>query len=220
MDNHALARLEEGLGALGLPLDEGARQRLLAYTEELLRWNRKVNLTAIVEPDEVVDKHLLDSLSAVPEVSEARTLLDLGAGAGLPGIPLAVALPGLSCTLVDAVEKKVAFMKTGAVKAGVAGRVRAMHLRVGGRPKEEGLQPAEAVIARAFMDLAPFLRLAVHYLAPRGQVVAMLGQTPAPAILLEAAQGAGLALASLRELRLPLSGAPRAIATFRRSEEP
>lgn len=84
MDN-PVRRLEEGLGALGLTLGPPAVNRLWAYAEALLRWNEKVNLTAITNPTEVVDKHLLDSLAVVPEVAGASTLLDLGAGAGLPG---------------------------------------------------------------------------------------------------------------------------------------
>ena len=153
-----MRRLEEGLGALGLTLGPPAVDRLWAYAEALLRWNEKVNLTAITNPTEVVDKHLLDSLAVVPEVAGASTLLDLGAGAGLPGIPLAVALPELKCTLVDAVAKKVAFMKTGAVKAGVTGRVRAMHQRVAGRPRQRGWNRPKSSSPGLSWRLAPSSR--------------------------------------------------------------
>lgn len=214
MDN-PVGRLEEGLGLLGCALEPAGVERLWAYAQELLRWNEKVNLTAITEPLEVVDKHLLDSLAVVAEVAGARTLLDLGAGAGLPGIPLAVALPGLECTLVDAVAKKVAFIKTGAVKAGVAGRVRALHRRLAGRPEAEGLVRAEVVISRAFMDVGPFVALAEHYLAPGGRVVAMLGKAPAAEELDAIARATGLTRVELRTFRLPFSGASRAVATFR-----
>lgn len=216
VDNPA-RRLEEGLGILGLTLEPPGVERLWAYAETLLRWNEKVNLTAITDPTEVVDKHLLDSLAIAPEVAGASTLLDLGAGAGLPGIPLAVALPALQCTLVDTVAKKVAFMKTGAVKAGVASRVRAVHQRVAGQPASEGLARTEVVISRAFMEVGAFVALAVHYLAPGGRIIAMLGKPPPMSELSAIGRSAGLELVTLRELRLPLSGDPRAVASFRAS---
>lgn len=128
-----------------------------------------------------------------------------------------MALPELKCTLVDAVAKKVAFMKTGAVKAGVTGRVRAIHQRVAGRPSSEGLEPAEVVISRAFMEVGAFVALAVHYLAPGGRVVAMLGKPPPMAELSAIGRAAGLELVMLRELKLPLSGDARAVASFRAS---
>jgi len=115
------------------------------------------------------------------------------------------------------VAKKVAFMKTGAVKAGVSPRVRAVHQRVGGRPEQEGLAKAEVVISRAFMEVGAFVALAVHYLAPGGRVVAMLGKAPTQAELTAVGRAAGLEVVTLRELRLPGSGDPRAVATFRAS---
>lgn len=214
MDKSLEVHLAEGVAALGLTLPAGAGERLLAYLAELLKWNARVNLTAITDPREAVEKHLVDSLAAVPEVQGATDLLDLGAGAGLPGIPLAVALPELKARLVDAVEKKVAFMKVGAVKAGVAGRVRAVHARAQGRPEEEKLPRAQVVISRAFMDVGPFLALARAYLAPGGKVVVMLGRTPPDAELARVGQGAQLALGGVRRFALPWSGDPRGVAVF------
>lgn len=212
MDNSA-SLLSSGLQKLGLELPSEAQARLLAYASELLKWNEKVSLTAITRPDEVVEKHLLDSLAVLPELT-APSLLDLGAGAGLPGIPLAVALPSLHCTLVDAVAKKVSFMKAGAVKAGVATRVRAIHARAEGNAEREGLPRVECVISRAFMDVGPFLLLARHYLAPSGRVVTMLGQTPPEETLRQHADAAGLRLVSRRTFALPFSGDPRGVAVF------
>lgn len=214
MDKSLEGHLAEGVAALGLTLPAGAGERLLAYLLELLKWNARVNLTAITDPREAVEKHLVDSLAAVPEVQGATDLLDLGAGAGLPGIPLAVALPGLKATLVDAVEKKVAFMKVGAVKAGVAGRVRAVHARAQGRPDEEKLPRASVVISRAFMDVGPFLALARAYLAPGGRAVVMLGRTPPDEELVRVGQGAQLTLGGVRRFALPWSGDPRGVAVF------
>lgn len=126
---------------------------LWRYAEELLRWNAKVNLTAITQPDEVVEKHLVDSLLALPEVVGAGRLLDVGAGAGLPGIPLALAAPSLDVTLVEAVGKKVAFMKNAIVKLGLVGRVRANQVHAAGAPQTEQLPTVDVAIARAFTEV-------------------------------------------------------------------
>jgi 16S rRNA (guanine527-N7)-methyltransferase len=216
VENSTLETLQRGLEALALELPPGGPERLLAYAAELLKWNEKVNLTAISRTDEVLDKHLLDSLAVASEVAGANHLLDLGAGAGFPGIPLAVALPALRATLVDAVAKKVAFMKVGVVKAELTGRVRAVHARAAGQPGKEGLPTVDLVISRAFMDVGPFLALAVQYLEPAGRVVCMLGQAPAAADLERLALPTGLRLASLRRFSLPLSGDPRGVAVFAR----
>lgn len=214
MDNSAPVLLAQGLERLGLTISPEAQARLLAYASELLKWNEKVSLTAITRTDEVVDKHLLDSLAVLPEIQGATHLLDLGAGAGLPGIPLAIALPALRATLVDAVAKKVSFMKSGAVKGGVADRVKAIHARAEGRPEKEGLPLVDLVISRAFMDVGPFLLLARAYLAPQGRVVTMLGQTPPAETLQTLAHAAGLELVSRRTFQLPHSADPRGVAVF------
>lgn len=214
MEKSPVERLEEGLGRLGLEVPAGVPERLWDYAQELLRWNARVNLTAITRLDEVVEKHLLDSLAVLPEVRSATSLLDLGAGAGLPGIPLALALPGLSIVLADAVGKKVAFMKTALVKAGLVGRGRAVHVRAAGHPDDEGLGRAQVVISRALMDVEPWLALARAYLGAGGRVVAMLGQAPDEAALKTAAAKAGLTLLSRRTWTLPFSGDPRGAAVF------
>jgi 16S rRNA (guanine527-N7)-methyltransferase len=214
VDNSAPSLLAQGLERLNLSLEPSAQARLLAYVSELLKWNEKVSLTAITRTDEVVDKHLLDSLAVLPEIQGATHLLDLGAGAGLPGIPLAIALPSLRATLVDAVAKKVAFMKSGAVKGGVADRIKAIHARAEGHPEKEGLPKADLVISRAFMDVGPFLLLARAYLSEGGRVVTMMGQTPPAETLEKFAAAAGLELASRRTFTLPQSGDPRGVAVF------
>lgn len=214
MEKSLEAVVREGAAALGVEVSAEGVGRLLAYQAELLKWNARVNLTAITDPVEAAEKHLLDSLSVVPEVQGATDLLDLGAGAGLPGIPLAVALPTLKATLVDAVEKKVSFMKVGAVKAGVAGRVRAVHVRAQGRPEEEKLPLASVVISRAFMDVGPFLLLAKAYVAPGGRVVTMLGRTPPDDELRGLASAAGFRLGGVGRFTLPFSGDPRGVAVF------
>jgi len=105
------ARLAEGLGAMGVALDAPAQAKLAAYLRLIDKWNKVHNLTAVREPAQMVALHLLDSLSVLPHVAGAGTLLDVGTGAGLPGIPLAIARPDLAVTLLDASHKKAAFLR-------------------------------------------------------------------------------------------------------------
>ena len=213
MDNVALQqRLEEGARELGLELPPGAPAKLLRYLEELLRWNAKVNLTAIREPEEAVELHLLDSLAVLPEVGGARSLLDVGAGGGLPGIPLKIARPQMELVLVDAVAKKVGFLKAAVALLGLAG-AKAIHGRAEGAPEREGLARAEAVICRAFLDLEPWALLSRRYVAPGGRAIAMLGKAPAVDLQALAAR-AGFSSAKLRTYALPFSKAERHVAVF------
>jgi len=205
--------LRRGVEALGLPVDAAARETLGRYADRLLAWNRKVNLTAVTDPVELAEKHLVDSLALLPEVEGARTLLDVGSGAGLPGIPLAVARPDLEVTCADAVAKKVAFVK--AVSAELRLRVRGVAARAAGAPEREGLPRADVVVSRAFAEPARWLPLGRAYVLPGGRVLATLGREADEAALRAAGAGAGLALASLRRFALPLSGAARAVACFR-----
>lgn len=208
--------LEDGARALGLALDAPAREKLERYADRLLAWNRKVNLTAITDPAELAEKHLLDSLALLPEVRDAATLLDVGSGAGLPGIPLAIALPSLEVTCCDTVAKKVAFVK--AVAADLDLRVRGVAARAEGKPEREGLPHAEVVVSRAFADPGRWLRLAVGYLSPGGRVLATLGRDVDEEALRGAGAEAGLVLLSLRRFVLPRSGAQRAVGTFARRD--
>jgi 16S rRNA (guanine527-N7)-methyltransferase len=212
MDAPFAETLEQGARALGIDLDGPARGKLERYADRLLAWNRKVNLTAITDPAELAEKHLVDSLSLVPEVRGAATLLDVGSGAGLPGIPLAIALPSLDVTCCDAVAKKVAFVK--AVAAELDLRVRGVAARAEGRPEREGLPLAEVVVSRAFAEPGRWLPIAARYLAPGGRVLATLGRELDEEALRMAASASGLELTGLRRFALPRSGAQRAVASF------
>lgn len=216
MDKSPIEQLGIGLRALKLEVPEGSPERLWAYAAELLKWNGTYNLTAITREPEVVEKHLLDALTVLPEVRGARSLLDLGAGAGLPGLPLALVLPALSVTCVDTVNKKVVFMKNALARLGLAGRVRAIHARAEGAPEREGLEKAEVVISRAFKDAEAWLELAAAYVADGGRVVAMLGQTPEMAELEQVAGRHGFRVSSRRTLALPFSDDPRGVVVFQR----
>ena len=215
MDNKDwTTHLNDGVKSLGLALPSGCESRLGWFANELLRWNARVNLTAITEPLEVLEKHLLDSLAALPFLGDAETLLDVGAGAGLPGIPLALACPGLRVTLADSVGKKVSFMKHALAHLGLAPSSRAVQLTCRGQPDVEGIERADVVIARALMDLGPWLKLAKPYVAPGGQIVAMLGRRFSEQDARAEALEAGLALRSWKAFQLPVTGAERALGTF------
>ncbi len=216
MDNsRAREALATGQGRLGLGLSEASQTDLLRYLEVLLKWNERVNLTAITEPVEVVEKHLLDSLAVLAEVPAGpRRVLDVGAGAGLPGIPWAVVRPDLDVTLVDAVQKKVAFMKTAIATLGLAKRARAVHQRAEGAG--DGLGTFDLVVSRAFTDLGRWLPLAVQYLAPQGRIICMLGQAVDGAVVEAAASKSGVSLKGSRRFELPLSGDGRGVMVFER----
>jgi 16S rRNA (guanine527-N7)-methyltransferase len=207
--------LIEGSAKLDLGLTPEAIRGLGLLAEELLRWNARVNLTAVTSEAAVAEKHLLDSLAVLPELEGARSLLDLGAGAGFPGLPLKLLRPELEVTLVDSVGKKVGFMKHAIARLGLKG-ARALHLRAEGKPEREGLPRTEVVISRALMDVGEWTHLAAAYAEPGGRVVAMLGKSPAEEDLKSVAQASGLELVSLRRYALPFSGDPRAVAVFRR----
>jgi 16S rRNA (guanine527-N7)-methyltransferase len=111
-------QLAAGVGALGLTLPAGAAAKLLAYLALLDKWNRVYNLTAVREAERMVSHHLLDSLAAVPYF-QGETVLDVGSGGGLPGIPLAIARPGLQVTLIDSIAKKTAFLLQAKAELGL-----------------------------------------------------------------------------------------------------
>jgi 16S rRNA (guanine527-N7)-methyltransferase len=205
--------LSRGLEALGLELPAAAPGLLERYADRLLAWNRKVNLTAITAPAEVAEKHLVDSLLVLRALGGARTLLDVGSGAGLPGVPLACARPGLEVTCCDSVGKKVAFVKAVAVELGLAG-VRGVVARAAGKPVAEGLPRAEAVVSRALCEPEVWVPLGAAYLAPGGVLVGMLAREDDEVRLAAVGRSSGLELASVSRYELPLSRSRRAVATW------
>ena len=167
------ALLARGLAALGLELDSGQQAALLAYAELLRRWNRVYNLTAVDDPGAIVSRHLLDALSILPWIPPGR-LLDVGSGAGLPGLPLAVARPELVVTLLDASAKRVRFVQQAVIELGL-GNAHPVHARAEAyRPP----QPFDAVVTRAFADLSDMLTACRHLVAADGVFLAMKGQRP------------------------------------------
>jgi 16S rRNA (guanine527-N7)-methyltransferase len=215
MDRTFDEALRRGLDASGIALAPEALALLARYADRLLAWNRKVNLTSITAPAEVAEKHLVDSLRLLPHVADARTLLDVGSGAGLPGVPLACARRDLAVTCCDSVAKKVAFVKAVAAELGVD--VRAVAVRAQGEPEREKLPRADAVVSRALADAEAWVPLGARYLAAGGVLLAMLGREADEGKLAELGRASGLLLAGVDRYELPLSGAARAIARWRKA---
>jgi len=170
------AALDRGLGELALDLPGGARERLLDYMALLVKWNRIYNLTAIRDPLAMVGHHLLDSLAVLPHLSPAAgRIADAGSGAGLPGIPLAIARPDWHVALAEASQKKAAFLRQAAIE------LRLSNVEVHeGRVEAWRPQPLfDVVISRAFAALADFIAACRHLLAPAGALAAMTGAAPA-----------------------------------------
>ena len=168
MSQNALA---SGLTALDITLPAEAQQKLLVFRDLLLKWNKTYNLTALRDPAQAISHHLLDSLAILPHVG-AGNLLDVGSGGGLPGIPLAIAMPELAVTMVDTVQKKTTFLQQAVIELGLK-NVTVHHARV------EELQGQYAQISsRAFAELCLFVSLTRHLLAPDGRWLAMKGVRP------------------------------------------
>ena len=168
------ARLAEGLAAMGIALDAAAQAKLVAYLRLIEKWNKVHNLTAVREPGQMVVLHLLDSLSVLPHVAGAKTLLDVGTGAGLPGIPLAIARPDLAVTLLDSSHKKATFLRQAKAELSLP-NVQVACERV---EKWHPAAPFDIVVSRAFSELADFVLQARHLVAPGGTMLAMKGVHP------------------------------------------
>lgn len=162
-------QLVAGIDALALPVDADAIDRLLAYVALLERWNATYNLTAIRDPAEMITKHLLDSLAIAPHV-DATSLADLGSGAGLPGIALAIVRSDLDVFSVESAGKKARFQREVARQLALP----RLHV-VEGRAEAAPATPCARVTARALASLADLLPLAERWLAPGGRVLAMKG---------------------------------------------
>jgi 16S rRNA (guanine527-N7)-methyltransferase len=205
--SHLLPELESGLDALDLP--RALAPRLLDYLALLARWNQAYNLTAIRDPREMLVKHLLDSLAMAAFVNDER-LADLGTGPGLPGIPLAIARPGLQVALVESNGKKARFLREAVRSLGLA-NARVLEARA-----ESVDEPGafDVVTARALDRLAGILAVGGHLLAPEGRVLAMKGQKPLDEI---AGLPPGWRLQAIHPLRVPGLPAERHLVEITRA---
>lgn len=167
-------QLHAGIVELGLDLPAETEDKLLAYLALMAKWNRTYNLTAVRDEAAMVSHHLLDSLVVLSHVMDVTSLADVGSGGGLPGIPLALARPDVAVTLVESSQKKASFLQQAKIELKLANV--SIHCE-----RVEDLKPVspfDAVISRAFSDLAEFVRLAGHLLASGGRLLAMKGVHP------------------------------------------
>jgi 16S rRNA (guanine527-N7)-methyltransferase len=175
---------------------------LIAYIHLVQKWNKVHNLTAIRNAEQMVVLHLLDSLSLMPHVGDAKTILDVGSGAGLPGLPLAIARPDLGITVLDSSQKKASFLRQAKAELGL-NNVEVVCERV------ERWRPEaryDLVVSRAFAELADFVELARHLVAPGGAMLAMKGVRPDEEI---ARLPAGHRIERVVELHVPTLDARR-----------
>jgi len=166
-------QLAQGCAELGLRVSADVQRKLLNYLALIAKWNRVHNLTAVRDSTKMVSAHLLDSLAVAPHL-EAHTILDVGSGAGLPGIPLALLWPHAQVTLLDSNHKKAAFLRQAVIELELK-NAEVVNERV------ENWQPPhkfDLVISRAFSDLAEFLRLAGKQVSASGTIAAMKGVYP------------------------------------------
>jgi 16S rRNA (guanine527-N7)-methyltransferase len=202
-------RLRAGLTALKLDLDDSTIERQLDYVDLLLRWNAAYNLTAVRDPGEMITRHLLDSLAVLPHVS-GTSLADLGTGAGIPGIPLALARPELEVHLVDSNGKKARFLRE-AVRHLKLARVRVAESRVEAVEGE-----FDCITARAFATLADMLGWAGHLLKPEGRWLALKGRFPQDEL---DALPSGFAIEAVHRLEVPGLDAERHLVIIKRSQD-
>ena len=167
--------LIEGTKTFGIYLDGKTVEVFDLFLKELLKWNQKINLTAIRTEKGIIIKHFLDSLSASPYLLNTFSLLDIGSGAGFPGIPLKIVCPSLKVTLIDSVRKKVDFQKHIIRTLGLKG-IEAIHGRVQDKEVLQGMGGRfDTVISRAFSDLQSLLILSFPFLQKGGTLLAMKG---------------------------------------------
>lgn len=206
---NAAQRLDAHIAALGLALDAETRARLLAYVGLILKWNKVYNLTAIRDEAQAIDLHIADSLTLLPHVKVDR-LADIGAGAGLPGIVLAICQPALQVHLVDTVDKKCVFMRQAAGSLGLK-NVTVHHARV----EKLDLPPFPAISSRAFAELADFVNWTGHLLADGGHWLAMKGVYPSDEI---ARLPAGVRVAESIPLTVPGLDAERHLIILQKTD--
>ncbi|MGN5518421.1 16S rRNA (guanine(527)-N(7))-methyltransferase RsmG [Halopseudomonas sp. Lyrl_26] len=172
MVDHA-RQLSRGAEQMGIALSEHQAEQLLAYMALLNKWNKAYNLTAVRDPNEMVSRHLLDSLSVLPHVEQGRWL-DVGSGGGMPGVILAIMLPDSDFTLLDSNGKKTRFLTQVRLELGLD-NMQVVNSRVEAFSPD---RPFDGIVSRAFSSLADFTELTRHLSTPQTRWLAMKGLYP------------------------------------------
>lgn len=205
--------LRLGAASMGVPLGDEQVDALMRYLAMIQKWNRVYNLTALRDPESILTHHLLDSMAVLPSLrtrgAETRRVLDVGSGAGLPGVVLGLLNPEWAVTCIDAVGKKASFIQQVATELRLV-NVRALH----GRVESVSLEPQDLVISRAFSSLSDFCGLTVAALAPFGQWAAMKGKHPRHEI---DALPASYSVFHVEQLMVPSLDAERCLVWIKRT---
>ena len=211
MNTNTQTVLQEGLATLQLQLNDAQQQQLLAFVALLAKWNKVYNLTALRDPLQMVTHHLLDTLTAATAFADAKRVLDVGAGGGVPGLVLAIAYPEIQFSLIDIVHKKTAFLTQAKAELGLKN----VSVHTG---RVELLQVAEkfdVITSRAFAELADFVTWSGHLLQEGGEFIAMKGVRPEEEM---AALPAGWYVRATLALHVPQLDAERHLIFIRRDE--
>lgn len=207
------SQVAQGAAHLGIEVDGGQCEQFAVHAGELLLWNRRINLTAITDPQAVAIKHFVDSLAPVPWISPRAHILDIGSGGGFPGLPLKIVSPKTSLLSIDSVRKKASFQQQVIRLLGLE-NARALHIRAQELAKSKAYQETfDAVISRAFTALEHFAELARPFLAPNGKLIAMKGRLEEQELFALEQKRRALALQAPEIFRytLPVAGAERTL---------
>ena len=207
MQDSLLDKLAEGLTALQLELNTSVQRKLIDFVQLLVKWNRAYNLTAIRQPEQMVTRHLLDSLVIGPYIQGPR-ILDVGTGAGLPGIPLALAYPDLHFTLLDSNGKKIRFVTQAVAELGLA-NVDVVQSRI------EAFQPTsrfDTITARAYASIEELISQTTRLLAEEGQYLVMKGVYPVAEV---EGMPPGYQVEAVHQLQVPKLDAERHLLVIR-----
>lgn len=209
----ARQRLASGIAALGLKVSDSAQDSMLRYLDELRAWNRAYNLTAVRDPAEMVTRHVLDALAILPWIEAGSRLLDVGSGAGLPAVPLALAAPRLAVTALDSNGKKARFLRHVQRTLPLA-NLEVIEARV------QDYRPAQAfpaVVSRAFAELGDFLRQTAPLVAEDGRWLAMKGKVSSAEL---ESLPPGMRIEAIHPLHVPGLRAARSLVIVRREPRP
>lgn len=208
--------LKEAAKALKINLTPNQISILLTYLEELLQWNRKINLIGPSSPQEAVIRHLADSLTPLPYLPDRPLkVLDLGSGGGLPGLAVKIIRPDWTVTLTESNLKKTSFLKH-AIRLLALKDSKVLSVRVGGKTEDLALEEYDLITARALGSLSGFLALARPFLAPGGCILAYKGPKAAKEVeeAEETLSSLGLALVGTEEFKLPFLNHKRVLLFF------
>ncbi len=210
--------LIEGLNRVGVVLSADSLEREKIFIDELLRWNKRINLTSIRNYEEALEKHLLDSLLLLQTIGSAKSMLDIGSGGGLPGIPLAIAAPDLQVTSVDSVGKKINFQKH--IKRLLrVDNLRVVQARIENLDEIIGADDEfDLVVSRAFADLSIMVKYAEPWLSVTGTIVAMKGQDGGSELssAMAVVEELGFANHEVVNYKLPYSNASRQLVILQK----